>query len=421
LRSAALDPPDIESGTTEVYLMSHSKDSRPETVAIHAGNDPAKALGAVSVPIYQSSTFAFDSAEQGAARFAGTESGYIYTRLGNPTVAALEEAVSTLEGGYGGLGTASGMAAVTTVMLAFLKSGDHVVGTDAVYGPSRLLLEGQLVKFGIESSWVPTEDPSAIEEAIRPETRLMFVETPANPTIKLADLAACGKLAKRAGSLLVVDNTFSTPLLQRPLEYGAHVVVHSMTKYINGHGDVVAGMIVSSDEALHTRLKSMLRSHGGTMDPHQAWLVLRGLRTLPLRLEKSQANAEKLAVWLNESPHVAWVQYPGLPDHPQHDLMKRQMEGPGGVISFGVHGGLETARQVINSVKVATLAVSLGGVETLIEHPASMTHAGMPRKEREAAGIRDDLIRIAVGCEAFEDLRADLEQAIQAAGVVAHG
>jgi methionine-gamma-lyase len=401
--------------------MSYTKNSRPETVAIHAGTEPRKALGAVSVPIYQSSTFAFDDADQGAARFAGTESGYIYTRLGNPTVAALEQAVSTLEGGYGGLGTASGMAAITTVMLTFLKSGDHVIGTDAVYGPSRLLLEKQLVKFGIESSWVPTEDASAIEAAIRPETRLFFIETPANPTIKLTDLEACGKLAKRCGALLVVDNTFSTPLLQRPLEYGAHVVVHSMTKYINGHGDVVAGMIVSSDEAQHTRLLSMLRSHGGTMDPHQAWLVLRGLRTLPLRLEKAQANAQKLAAWLHESPHVAWVQFPGLPGHPQHDLMKRQMGGPGGVISFGVHGGLETATQVINSVKVATLAVSLGGVETLIEHPASMTHAGMPREEREAAGIRDDLIRIAVGCEAFEDLRADLEQAIQAAGVVAHG
>jgi methionine-gamma-lyase len=401
--------------------MSHSKNSRPETVAIHAGLDPKKVLGAVSMPIYQSSTFAFDSAEQGAARFAGTESGYIYTRLGNPTVGALEEAVATLEGGYGGLGTASGMAAVSTVMLALLKSGDHVIGTDAVYGPSRLLLEKQLVKFGIESSWVPTEDASAIEAAIRPETRMIYIETPANPTIKLTDLEACAKLAKQAGALLVVDNTFSTPLLQRPLESGAHVVLHSMTKYINGHGDVVAGMIVSGDEALHTRLVAMLRSHGGTMDPHQAWLVLRGLRTLPMRLEKSQANAQKLAAWLNESPHVAWVQYPGLPDHPQYELMKRQMEGPGGVISFGVHGGLETAREVINSVKLATLAVSLGGVETLIEHPASMTHAGMPREEREAAGIRDDLIRIAVGCEAFEDLRADLEQAIQAAGVAARG
>jgi len=400
--------------------MSHSKNSRPETVAIHAGLDPKKVLGAVSVPIYQSSTFAFDSAEQGAARFAGTESGYIYTRLGNPTVEALEQAVSTLEGGYGGLGTATGMAAISTVMLTFLKSGDHVIGTDAVYGPSRLLLEKQFVKFGIESSWVPTDDASAIEAAIRPETRMLFIETPANPTIKLTDLEACGKLAKRAGALLVVDNTFSTPLLQRPLEYGAGVVVHSMTKYINGHGDVVAGMIVSGDEALHTRLASMLHGLGGTMDPHQAWLVLRGLRTLPLRLEKAQANARKLAAWLDESPQVAWISYPGLPTHPQHDLMKRQMEGPGGVISFGVHGGLETAKQVINSVKLATLAVSLGGVETLIEHPASMTHAGMSREEREAAGIRDDLIRIAVGCEAFEDLRADLEQAIQAAGVVAH-
>jgi len=400
--------------------MSHSKKLRPESLTVHAGFEPQEAQGAVSVPIYQSSTFAFDSAEQGAARFEGSEGGYIYTRLGNPTTRALEKAVCELEGGHGGLGTASGMAAISTVFLTFLRSGDHVVGTDAVYGPSRLLVEKQLTKFGIESTWVPTDQIAEVEKAIRPSTKMIYIETPANPTIKLSDLEACGKLAKKIAAIFVVDNTFSSPLLQRPLGFGADVVVHSMTKFLNGHADVVAGMIVSANAQLHEKLTSMLRGLGGTMDPHQAWLVLRGLRTLALRIQRGQENAQKLAEWLEASPQVAWISYPGLPSHPQHDLMRKQMKGPGAMISFGVHGGLDVARQVINSVKLATLAVSLGGVETLIEHPASMTHAGVPRDEREAAGISDDLIRMAVGCEAFEDLREDLEQAFQVAGVAAH-
>lgn len=399
--------------------MSQSKDLRPESLVVHAGLDPLKVRGAVSVPIYQSSTFAFENADQGAARFAGTEPGYIYTRLGNPTIDALQEAVCALEGGHAALATATGMAAISTVMLTFLRSGDHVIGTDAVYGPTRLLLEKQLAKFGIESSWIPTERFDEVEKAVRPNTRMVYIETPANPTIKLTDLRACGELAKKIGAVFVVDNTFSSPLLQRPFRFGVDVIVHSMTKYLNGHADVVAGMIVSAGEALHQEIRSMLAGLGGTMDPHQAWLVLRGLRTLALRVDRAQANAMKLAEWLEGCPQVAWVSYPGLASHPQHDLMRSQMEGPGAMISFGVHGGLEAGKQVIDSVKLATLAVSLGGVETLIEHPASMTHAGVPREEREAAGIRDDLIRISVGCEAYEDLRADLEQAFQAAGVPA--
>lgn len=399
--------------------MSHSKKLRPESLTVHAGFDPSEAQGAVSVPIYQTSTFAFENADQGARRFAGAESGYIYTRLGNPTTTALQDAVCALEGGHAALGTASGMAAISTVFLTFLRSGDHVVGTDAVYGPSRLLVEKQLTKFGIESTWVPTDRIDEVEKAIRPQTKMIYVETPANPTIKLTDLEACGRLAKKIAAIYVVDNTFSSPLLQRPFRFGADVVVHSMTKFLNGHADVVAGMIVSNGPELHEKLTAMLRGLGGTMDPHQAWLVLRGLRTLALRIDRAQQNAQKLAEWLESRPQVAWISYPGLVSHPQHELMLSQMEGPGAMISFGVHGGLEAAKQVIDSVRLATLAVSLGGVETLIEHPASMTHAGVPREEREAAGIRDDLIRMAVGCEAFEDLQADLEQAFQAAGVTA--
>jgi methionine-gamma-lyase len=395
--------------------MKKSKKVRPETLAIHAGIESPPQHGPVSVPIFQSATFSFSEADEGAARFAGTEPGFIYTRLGNPTIGALESALAQLEGGFAGLGTASGMAAISTVFLTFLRSGDHVVGTDAVYGPTRLLLEKHLLKFGIESTWVSTDDIEAVRAAVRPETKMIYIETPANPTIKLTDVKACAAVAREIAALLVVDNTFSSPMLQQPFELGADVVVHSMTKYLNGHSDVVAGMIVSAREELHVKLKPMLQSLGGTMDPHQAWLVLRGLRTLPIRIDRAQSNASELATWLDEHPSVSWVSYPGLPSHPQHQLMKKQMKGPGAMISFGVKGGLEAAKRMIDSVEIATLAVSLGGVESLIEHPASMTHAGVPREEREEAGIRDDLIRISVGCEALEDLREDLEQALAAA------
>ncbi len=395
--------------------MAEKRSKRPETLAVHAGPTPDPSHGGVSVPIYQTSTFSFRSADQGAARFAGTDTGYIYTRLGNPTIRALEQCVAELEGGHAALGTASGMAAVSTTFLALLRPGDHVVGTDAVYGPSRLLLEKQISKFGIESSWVPTEDMGAVRRAIRPRTRMLYIETPANPTIKITDLEACGKLSRETGALFVVDNTFSSPVLQNPIRFGADVVIHSMTKYLNGHSDVVAGMIVAASAGIHAEIAAMLRSLGGTMDPHQAWLVLRGIRTLALRVRQAQESASRLAPWLEAHPAVAWTSYPGLPSHPQHDLMRRQMEGPGSMISFGVRGGLDAARRMIDSVRLATLAVSLGGVETLIEHPASMTHAGVPREEREAAGIRDDLVRLAVGCEAWEDIRDDLDQALAAA------
>jgi methionine-gamma-lyase len=392
--------------------MGSDKPLRPDSRPVHVGPDPDPLHGGVSVPIYQSSTFSFASSEEGAARFAGTDPGYKYTRLGNPTLKALAQAVCELEGGHDALCTASGMAAISSVFLATLKSGDHVVGTDAVYGPSRLLCENYLSKFGIESSWVPTEDLQAIRSALRPDTRMLYIETPANPTIKLSDLEGCSAIAREAGALLVVDNTFSSPMLQQPFRFGADVVVHSMTKYLNGHSDVVAGIIVSGNAEIHGKLEKTLQTFGGTMDPHQGWLVLRGLRTLALRVKKAQDNASHLAAWLEEHPKVSWVSYPGLSSHPQHALMKRQMNGPGSMISFGVKGGMDAGRALINSVGFLVLAVSLGGVETLIEHPASMTHAGMPRDEREASGITDDLVRVAVGCEDWEDLRDDLEQAL---------
>jgi methionine-gamma-lyase len=392
--------------------VSKTRSLSPETLAIHAGQEPDPVYGGVSVPIYQSSTFAFASAEQGAARFAGTEKGFIYTRLGNPTVRALEESLSTLEGGFDASATATGMAAVTTIYTALLDKDAHLVGTASIYGPSRMVLETEFSRFGVRADFVDTSDVRNIEKALRPETKLLFVETPANPTLALTDLKACARIARERGLTLVVDNTFSSPLLQRPLDLGADVVMHSLTKFINGHSDVVGGVIIAREESLHKRLRKVLVLMGGTMDPHQAWLVLRGVRTLALRVERSQANAAALAPWLAAHPKVAWVSYPGLASHPQHALAKEQMKGFGSMLCFGLRGGYEAGRKMINAVELCTLAVSLGGIESLIQHPASMTHAGLPKEHREMAGITDDLIRLSVGCEGVEDIRADLAQAL---------
>ncbi|MCK6562544.1 PLP-dependent transferase [candidate division KSB1 bacterium] len=389
-----------------------AKAAHRATKAIHAGGLHKEVFGEVSVPIFQCSTFAFPSAEEGAARFAGEHAGYIYTRMGNPTVQALEECIAALENGYAGMATASGMAAITTVYLALLGQGAHVVGTDSVYGPTRMVLEKEFARFGVTATFVDTSNLENLQRALRANTRLVFVETPANPTMTVTDIRAAAEIAHRHDAILVVDNTFASPYLQRPLELGADVVVHSMTKSINGHSDVVAGMIITKNENLYRRIKPVLNLFGGTMDPHQAWLVLRGVRTMPLRVERSQENARKLADFLQQHPNVTWVHYPGLPDHPQHAVARRQMDGFGSMICFGVKNGLAGGKMVMDSVRLFTLAVSLGGVESLIEHPASMTHASVPRQEREQAGIGDELVRLAVGCENFDDLREDLDQAL---------
>jgi len=392
--------------------MSDVKNLRPASRIIHAGQRTCPLTGAVSTPIYQTSTFAFKDADEGAARFGGTDPGYKYSRLGNPTVAALEECIAELEGGCGALAAATGMAAVHTVYFALLGAGAHVVGTDALYGASRMILENEYSRFGVTGTFVDTSDVANVEKAMRPETKLVFVESPANPTLKLCDIAAIAEIAHRHGALLAVDNTFASPLLQQPFSLGADIIVHSMTKFINGHTDVVAGIVVAKDPKLFARLRSVHVNVGSTMDPHQAWLVFRGVKTLGLRMEKAQANALEVARFLEAHPKVAWVRYPFLPSHPQYDLARRQMSGGGAIVSFGVKGGLDAGRTLINSVKLATLAVSLGGLETLIEHPASMTHASVPKAEREKAEISDDLVRIAVGCEDAADLCEDLEQAL---------
>jgi methionine-gamma-lyase len=392
--------------------MAHdSKALKIDSQFIHAdAHDDA--YGSATVPIYQTSTFVFDTAQTGADRFAGTASGYIYTRLGNPTIAALERCVATLEHGSTGVAMSSGMGAVSTVYMAFLGQGSHVAGTAAVYGPSRVLLEKHFSRFGVESTWVDTSNLDNLRAALRPTTRMVYVESPANPTMQVTDIAGAAEIAHAHGAMLVVDNTFASPYLQKPLELGADVVLHSVTKFLNGHADIVGGVVVAKDEAHGKALRALMIAMGCNMDPHQAYMVLRGIKTLGVRMERAQANAMIIARWLEEHPKVNWVRYVGLPSHPQHELVKRQMSGFGSMIAFELTGGLEAGRSLMDHVQLATLAVSLGGVETLIEHPASMTHASVSREHREEAGITDGLVRYSVGIEDVNDLIADLEQAL---------
>jgi len=383
-----------------------------DTNCIHAGYEPDEQYGAVAPPIYQTSTFAFDSAEQGADRFAGRDAGYVYTRMGNPTVRMLEENITVLEGGVCALATASGMAAVSTLYFSLLNAGDHVVCSASVYGPSRVVLRRDFSRFGVEATFVDTSDTDRMREAMTDRTRLLYIETPANPTLAITDLEAAAQIAHKHDALLAVDNTFLSPILQKPFLFGADISLHSVTKFLNGHADVVGGIIVFRDEELMKRVRGPLHYLGGTMDPHQAWLVLRGVRTLAMRVRTAQENAHAVAEMLTDHPAVSEVRYPGLSGHPQAELIARQQMGHGSLIAFELAGGIDAGRKLLEGVRLATLAVSLGGVETLIQAPASMTHAAMKREDRLAAGITDGLIRISVGCEAKEDLLADLKQAL---------
>ena len=392
--------------------MSHHDELDLATLVIHGAQEPDPATGAVVTPIYQASTFAFQDCAQGAARFYGQDPGFIYTRMGNPTTRVFEKNIALLEGGYDGLATASGMGAICTVLFAFLGAGDHVVSTKSVYGPSRTVQEKHFSRFGVLSTFLDTADLDAVRRAIRPNTKLIYIETPSNPTMRLTDIAACAAIAHAQGALLVVDNTFCSPVLQNPLKLGADIVLHSITKFINGHADVVGGVIVPATEELWKKLRSVLNHLGGTMDPLQSWLVLRGVKTLALRVREGQKNAMQIAQFLADHPKVASVNYPGLASFPQKDLVERQMRGPGALMAFELKGGLQAGVRLLDSVKLMTLAVSLGGVETLIQHPASMTHAGMGPEARAEAEITDGLIRLSVGCESGDDLLADIAQAL---------
>lgn len=378
---------------------------------VHAGkiNDNH---GSAITPIYQTSTFSFTDADQGARCFSGEEKGYIYTRLGNPNIEELETALAELENGFGGIATSSGMGAVNTVYLALLGKGDHMISHNAVYGPSMGIMEKLYPKFGVEYDFVDTTELTNIEKVIKPNTKLLYLETPANPTIGITDIKSAVELAHKHGITVCVDNTFCSPYLQRPLDLGADIVLHSLTKFINGHADVVGGIIVAKEEALYNQLKYIMINVGFNMDPNQAWLVRRGLKTLSIRIDRAQENSIKVAEFLDGHDKVEWVLYPGLKSHPQYELALTQMDGPGAMISFGLKGGLEAGKKVMNNVKLALLAVSLGGIETLIQHPASMTHSKLSKKAREGAGISDGLVRLSVGIENIDDIISDLENAL---------
>jgi methionine-gamma-lyase len=392
--------------------LKNVRSTHIDTKAVHAGIDEYE-FGAVVPPIYQTSTFKFKSVDHGANLFSGTEDGYIYTRMRNPTIEAMENAVAILENGYKALGCASGMAAVHTTFAALLKSGDHVVCSESVYGATATLLATIVPKYNIETTFVDTSDPKAIEAAMRPNTAVVFVETPGNPTLVISDVRKAAEIAHKGNALLVVDNTFMSPVLQQPFALGADVVLHSMTKFLNGHADVVAGIIIVKDADQYALFRRTLNHIGGTIDPFNSFLVHRGLKTLSIRMERHNQSAMKIAEHLEKHPKVSRVFFPGLKSHPQYELAKSQMSGPGGMIAFELKGGFEAGKAMMNNVHLCQLAVSLGGVESLIQHPASMTHANMGAEQRAQARITDGLVRLSVGIENCEDIIDDLNHALE--------
>jgi methionine-gamma-lyase len=387
-------------------------DTSFDTKCVHSGIGEYE-YGAVVPPIYQTSTFKFDSAQHGARLFAGEEKGYIYTRMLNPTVEALENSIAELEGGHKGLGCASGMAAINTVFTALISNGDHIVCSTAVYGPTTTLLNTIFKKFGVSADFVDTSDLDAVRRAIKPNTKVVYIETPGNPTLSISDIEAISQLAREHNAVTVVDNTFMSPCLQRPLELGADVVLHSLTKFLNGHADVVGGIIVVKNEETYKSFRKILNQLGGVIDPFNSFLVHRGIKTLALRMQKHCENSQVIAEYLEKHPLIKSVIYPGLKSHPQYELGLKQHKGHGGMITFELEGGFEAGQILMDSVRLCQLAVSLGGVETLIQHPASMTHFSMGKEARAMGGITEGLVRFSVGIENVVDIIADLEQALK--------
>jgi len=390
--------------------MSNSK--HIETQAIHAGRINDEQFGSLATPLYQTSTFVFDNAQQGASRFAGEEEGFIYSRLGNPTTKQLEQRVAAMEGMEAAAATATGMGAVSGALLANLSCGDHLISSKAVYGCSYALMAHQLTRWGIEVTFVDMTNPHDIEAAIKPNTKVIYFETPINPNLVVLDVEAIANIAKKHQVLSIVDNTFLTPMLQRPAEFGVDIVIHSATKYLNGHGDVVAGIICASNDMINHIKLNILKDVGATMSPHDAWLILRGIKTLPVRMERHCKNAQKIAEYLEQHDMVDQVYYPGLQSHQGYKFIGRQMSGAGGVIAFELKSDLAQGAAFINRMKLFSIAVSLGDAESLIQHPASMTHSPYSQEERLEAGISDSLIRISVGLENAQDLIDDLEQSL---------
>ncbi len=387
------------------YSGSHvklEKNARFSTVCIHAGQQPDPATGAIITPIYQTSTYVQES--------LGHHKGFEYARTQNPTRLALEQNIAAIEGGSGAYAYASGMAAISAIA-SMLKAGDHVIVTDNTYGGTYRLFERVLTRYQLAFTYVDTSQPKLIESAWRPDTRMLFLETPTNPVMRLADIARAADFARSKNLSVVVDNTFASPVNQRPIELGADLVVHSTTKYLNGHSDSVGGIVVATRDEDLDWLKFIQNSAGGILSPFDSWLVLRGTKTLALRMAQHNANGLALAQFLETHKQVARVFYPGLPSHPQHELAKRQMRGFSGMLSFEV-SSFEKARTLVNGLRLMALAESLGGVETLVCHPATMTHASVPAERRAQIGISDEMVRISVGIEDVEDLKADLQQAL---------
>jgi cystathionine gamma-lyase len=373
------------------------------TNAIHAGQQPDPVTGAIMTPVYLTSTYV----QQGI----GKHKGYEYSRVSNPTRTALEENIAALENGKFGAAFASGMAAIDAIMY-LLKPGDHVVMSNNVYGGTYRVAKMVYEDYGLRFSFVDTSDLSVVEKAITGTTKMLFIETPTNPTMEITDLEAAGRLARRKKILTVVDNTFATPYLQKPLDMGIDIVVHSATKYLNGHSDMLGGIVVTDSDRINESIRFTQKAVGGILSPFDAWLCLRGTKTLPVRMDRHNANAHVVAGFLSNHPSVLKVYYPGLKDHPQHELAKRQMKGFGGMIAFDV-GSLGKANRLLRKCRICSLAESLGGVETLISHPATMTHASVPKKEREAGGVTDGLVRISVGLEDVQDIIDDLSTALR--------
>jgi len=374
-----------------------------ETIAIHAGERPDRAFGAISVPIYQTSTFAFED--------VGKTRGYDYSRTANPTRKVLEDTLAQLEGGKAGFAFATGMAAEATVV-HLLKAGDHVISGDDVYGGTYRLFQDVMQELGLEFTFLRMNNRQAIERAIKPNTRMIWIETPSNPLLNITDVEMVVDIARKHNILTVIDNTFATPYFLRPIEYGVDLVVHSTTKYLNGHCDVVGGAVVTTNDELTQRVQFLLNAMGTCASPFDCWLVLRGIQTLPLRMKKHEENAMAVASYLQKHKAVSQVFYPGIKSHPGHEIAKRQMKGFGGVVSFELKGGTESVNHFLRRLKVFSLAESLGGAASLAEHPATMSHASMPPDYRAKIGISDDLIRLSVGLENIDDLIDDLGQAL---------
>ena len=384
------------------------------TTAIHAGT-LKNLYGTLAMPIYQTSTFIFDSAEQGGRRFALEEAGYIYTRLGNPTTTTLENKIAALEEGEAGIAMSSGMGAISSTLWTVLKAGDHVVTDKTLYGCTFALMNHGLTRFGVEVTFVDTSNLEEVKNAMKENTRVVYLETPANPNLKIVDLEGVCKVAHtNPNTLVIVDNTFATPYMQKPLKLGADIVVHSVTKYINGHGDVIAGLVVTNKElADQIRFVGLKDMTGAVLGPQDAYYIIRGMKTFEIRMERHCANAKKVVEFLNKHPKIEKVYYPGLETHPGYEIAKKQMKDFGAMISFELKGGFEAGKTLLNNLKLCSLAVSLGDTETLIQHPASMTHSPYTKEEREAAGITDGLVRLSVGLENVEDIIADLEQGLE--------